>query len=168
MKYLYLLIILIFATTCFSQQVYPPSVGWRLVYDDTLGLGTKTSAYSYNGAGTMGFSDTTNLINIDGSWGASTLALNLDLQNTGKTADSLEIKMAGYNGETLQLQQYYTTTGSILTRIDTLHRTNVADGEYYINLAGKSNGTWWQNLKYIVFYVGGLDTVRVRLYIKNY
>ena len=87
MKKLFLLcLFLLLPVLCFSQsQVFPAQSGWTLIYDDTLGRGKKDATYSYVGSGTMAFSDTVAMVNAKQIWGASTLALNLDLQNTSKT-----------------------------------------------------------------------------------
>ncbi len=165
---LLLIFLLLFPVLLFAQtQVSPPNSGWTEIYDDTLRLGTREAKWSFgDDTGAIGVDDTTKPFEVKNLWGWSTLAINIDLQNISKTADSLDIRIAGYRQPAGQIQQFYDEIGGTsFTMIDTLDRINVADGEYYINLSYLGNQTWWTKQEHVLFFIGGNDTMRIRLYI---
>ncbi len=161
-----LVLFILFIQNGFSQQqVQPPAHGWSLIYDDTLNFGKREVIWSFLGAGSMGAFDVALAVDVKHTWGGGTLGINLDLQNVSKVVDSLRFGIAGYNTETSTIQRYYTNITSDYTLIDTLDRANVADGEYYMNLSYLGNQTFWAKQEHILFYMGGTDTVRIRLYL---
>lgn len=172
MKKLLLTLILLCPIFLFGQQLLPPAYNWQLIYNDTVGQGYKTAEWSYaldgNAAGdSMYFSDTTAWVNLNTMWGSLTLWLEIDVLNTVKTVDSLDVRFAYWNEESSNWGKYY-NLDSTFARIDTVKRGNLVDGDLIINVAAKLKDLdAWTPTIYGSFYFGSLDTLKIRAWIKR-
>ena len=125
MKKLLVLFILL-VSSLYSQQVIPPMYGWNKIYEDTLGIGSK-SDWAFNSVGTLvsKYADTTKCLVNKNVWGSAAIWVKID-SVTGYTDQPLVFYISYWNSEVglgTSIASYAATSTSNLARFDLIAST---------------------------------------------
>jgi len=171
MKKLLLLVLFILFPLIVYPQFWSTETGWEIIYDDTLGLGTK-GEWSVN-TGTMLLTDTTAEIEMDASSGIATLAaIAYDVQGDGVSNGDMTLGFqirADYEPGNGTITEYWlpdmnATTGDS-TYVGLFQTERIVDGKgCYFDLADVAT---WVLSDYKRFTIVSQDTVHLILLLKT-